>query len=537
MCSKIKKEEYHMKRRLLSIVLSLCLIMTMLMSVPVFAAGGITLNKTQFTGGEPGEATVSGLSAEEIEYGAYLLIAPEGARDSYDEWFLEHVDSLPASNICEFNAPTELGNYEIWLKDGDGNLMARASFSVGAPKAQPGDITVSKSEVKISEPMSVTVNGLTDEMIENDAWIGIEKANTKVQNTGLSTYIGNLPADNTYRFNAPTYFGQYEIRVFSDGVYSQDNAEAYLFGTVPFTVVSSKAQPGDIVISKSPVLPEEKMSVTVKGLTPGEIENDAWLGIAKVGERLENTGHSAYISMLPVNNTYEFNAPYEPGTYEVRVFCSGTMEPEEYEYGMFGTAQFIVSGEAAPSDDIAAGEEGLSTWAAPVVNEAKDENLVTDKVLVDFPAPITREEFCELAVLLYEKMTGTAAPVPASNPFNDTTNPEILKAANLGIVGGVGGGKFAPNNNVTRQEISVMLLRTLKNVMPDISTAAEFKTQFQDVSSIDSWALEAVRFMNANDIIGGSTVNGVSYMLPKGNTTREQAIALVLRMYNTFNKL
>jgi len=526
-----------MKKRMLSIILSLCLILTMFMSVPVFAAGEISLNKTQFTGGEPGEVTVSGLSDEEIEYGAYLLLAPQGARDSYDEWFLEHVSSLPANNICEFNAPTELGNYEIWLKDGDGNLMTRAPFSVVAPKAKPGDITVSKNEVKLSEPMSVTVKGLTDEMIENDAWIGIEKANVKIQNTGHSTYISYLPADNTYRFNAPTSFGQYEIRVFSDGVFTQDNAEAYLFGTVPFTVVSSKAQPGDIVISKTPVLPEEKMSVTVKGLTPGEIENDAWLGISKVGERLENTGHSAYISMLPVNNTYEFNAPFEPGVYEVRVFCSGSMEPEEYEYGKFGVAQFLVSGAAAPSDEIAAGTEGLSPWAAPVVNEAKDENLTTDKVLVDFPAPITREEFCELAVLLYEKMTGTKASAPAANPFTDTTNPEILKAANLGIVGGIGGGKFAPNNNVTRQEISVMLLRTLKNVMPNISTAAEFKTQFQDIGSIDSWALEAVKFMNANDIVGGSTVNGVSYMLPKGNTTREQAIALVLRMYNAFNKL
>ncbi|MDD3705941.1 MAG: hypothetical protein PHC45_07760, partial [Clostridiaceae bacterium] len=315
-----------MNKRVLSIVLALCLMMTMLMSVPVFAAAGISLNKTQFTGGEPGEATVSGLSAEQIEYGAYLLIAPQGARDSYDEGWLDHVDNLPANNICKFNAPTELGNYEIWLKDGDGNLMTRAPFSVVAPKAKPGDITISKSEVKLSEPMSVTVKGLTDEMIENDAWLGIEKVNTKIQNTGLSTYIGNLPADNTYRFNAPTHFGQYEIRVFSDGVYTQDNAEAYLFGTVSFNVVSSKAQPGDIVISKSPVLPEEKMSVTVKGLTPGEIESDAWIGIAKVGDRLNNTPLYAYIRNLPVNNTLEFNASFEPGTYEVRVFCSGVME-------------------------------------------------------------------------------------------------------------------------------------------------------------------------------------------------------------------
>ncbi|MDD3439776.1 MAG: hypothetical protein PHI04_10245, partial [Clostridiaceae bacterium] len=111
-----------MKKRLFSIFLSLCIIMTLFMSVPVFATAGISLNKTQFTGGEPGEATVSGLSDEEIEYGAYLLLAPQGARDSYDEWFLEHVDNLPAYNICKFNAPTELGNYEIWLKDGDGKL-------------------------------------------------------------------------------------------------------------------------------------------------------------------------------------------------------------------------------------------------------------------------------------------------------------------------------------------------------------------------------------------------------------------------------
>jgi hypothetical protein len=279
------------------------------------------------------------------------------------------------------------------------------------------------------------------------------------------------------------------------------------------------------------------MSVTVKGLTPGEIETGAWLGIALSVEKLENTIVDQYISDLPVDNNYEFTAPSTPGTYEVRVFCSSGLENEEYEYGKFGVAQFIVSGTAAETTGYTAGYEGLAPWAAPVVTEAVNENLTTDKVLVDFPSPITREEFCELAVLLYEKMSGAKAATPAVNPFNDTSNPEILKAADLGIVGGVGGGKFAPNNNVTRQEISLMLLRTLKVVMPNITATAEFKTQFQDVGSVDSWALEAVRFMNANDIVTGSTVNGVSYILPKGNTTREQAIALVLRIYNKFNKL
>lgn len=525
-----------MKKKLLSIILTLCLIMTMFMSVPVFAAGGITLNKTQYTIGERGEAKISGLSDEEIEYGAWVGLSPEGERvENTICW--EYLSDLPANNVLEFSAPANLGKYELRLMDGDDNLIATASFSVGAPKANKTDIVLSKSEVKLNEPMSVTINGLSDEMLENDAWLGISPANEKMENTIVTEYIQYLPADNTYRFNAPSTFGKYEIRVFSSGLVSENEYDSVLFGVVTFDVVSSKANPGDIVLSKSTVQPLEKMTVTVNGLTQGEIDQDAFIGIELVNEKIENTIIYEYINSFKIGNVYEFQAPGDPGAYEVRVVCSGTISEDLYSYALFGVAPFVVSGSAAPSNEIAAGEEGLSTWAAPVVNEAKEENLTTDKVLVDFPSPITREEFCELAVLLYEKMTGTKAVLPASNPFNDTTNPEILKAANLGIVGGIGGGKFAPNNNVTRQEISVMLLRTLKTVMPNITTTAEFKTQFQDVGNVDSWALEAVRFMNANDVVTGSTVNGVSYILPKGNTTREQAIALVLRIYNKFYKL
>lgn len=523
-----------MKKRLLSIFLTVCLILTTFMSVPVFAAGGIALDKTNYTVGENGKATVSGLSDQAIDDGAFLAIEETGTRAS-NATVQIYISDLPSDNVWEFEAPIALGSYELMLLDYEYNVINKVAFTVGSPKAQPGDITLSKAEAKLLEPMAVTVKGLTDEQLENGSWLGISKWDEKLMNTIVDAYLLDLPADNTYKFNAPNRFGKYEVRVFSD---SSDNYESTFFGKSEFLVVSSKAKPGDIVLSKTSVSPEEKLSVTVKGLTQGELDENAWLGIAKTGEKLENTTTDVYLMYLPVNNTHEFTAPSEPGTYEVRVFCSGATEtPEEYQYGLFGVAQFIVSGTAAETTGYTAGYEGLAPWAAPVVTEAVNENLTTDKVLVDFPSPITREEFCELAVLLYEKMSGTKAASPTANPFNDTSNPEILKAADLGIVGGVGGGKFAPNNNVTRQEISLMLLRTLKAVMPSITATAEFKTQFQDVGSVDSWALEAVRFMNANDVVTGSTVNGVSYILPKGNTTREQAIALVLRIYNKFNKL
>jgi hypothetical protein len=135
-------------------------------------------------------------------------------------------------------------------------------------------------------------------------------------------------------------------------------------------------------------------------------------------------------------------------------------------------------------------------------------------------------------------MTGNKAVPVAANPFSDTKNPEILKAYNLKIVGGVGEGKFAPNNKVTRQEISVMLLRTLQAVMPNTVVKADFKTRFHDEKDIAPWALDAVKFMNANGVLNGSTLgDGTSYILPKGNTTREQAILLVLRVFNSFYKI
>lgn len=523
-----------MKKRLLCAALLICLICTVFISAPVFAAASMSINKTQFTPNEEVQITVAGLSDEQIDDGAYIAIGKKGIRPENADFHV-YVSDLPANNVYEFDAPYGFGEYEAFLMDYDtASVYDKIEFSVGGSKAKEGDITLSKSEAKLNEPMSVTVKGLTDGQVESGAWLGISKWDEKLENTYHNTYIADLPANNTYEFTAPEKFGKYEVRVFSD--YNAE-PEAGFFGKAEFLVVSSKAKEGDIVLSKTSVNPEEKMSVTVNGISKGEIDAGAWLGIAPANEKLENTYHNAYISDLPVGNKYEFTAPSKPGTYEVRVFCAYGLEDDEFEYGRFGSVQFTVGGSPVPSEELPAGHEGLSGWAATEVNQAISEDLVTDKVLIEFPEDITREEFCELAVLLYEKMTGNKAEPVAVNPFTDTKNPEILKAYNLKIVNGISEDKFAPANKVTRQEISVMLLRTLKAAMPDITATAEFKTKFQDESEIASWALEAVRFMNANDIVKGSTVNGVTYILPKGNTTKEQAILLILRTYNAFYKI
>lgn len=172
---------------------------------------------------------------------------------------------------------------------------------------------------------------------------------------------------------------------------------------------------------------------------------------------------------------------------------------------------------------------GASSWAVEEIDLAVQAGLTTPDILSNFQSSITREEFCEIAVKLYEALSGETAYPVSPNPFTDTSNSEILKAYNLGIVKGVAADKFAPNQNITRQEICVMLLRALKAVHPGANYSASGVGTFADESLIASWAIDAVRYMSKEGIMQGL---GGGKIGPLGNTTREMAILLVYRTYD-----
>ncbi|MGI5971662.1 MAG: DNRLRE domain-containing protein [Oscillospiraceae bacterium] len=172
-----------------------------------------------------------------------------------------------------------------------------------------------------------------------------------------------------------------------------------------------------------------------------------------------------------------------------------------------------------------------SGWAVSEIERAIESGLTVDEILSNFQKDITRREFCQISVKLYEKMTGRTASPAAPNPFTDTSDPEILKAYNLGITKGVAPDRFAPDLPITRQEICVMLTRALKAAIPTLNTSVTDPTVFADEKEIADWAIIAVRYMNSRGIMRGVGSNTIN---PLGNTTREQAIALVLRTYEAF---
>ena len=162
-----------------------------------------------------------------------------------------------------------------------------------------------------------------------------------------------------------------------------------------------------------------------------------------------------------------------------------------------------------------------SQWATGELTKADNEGLIPDILKgADLTKPISREEFCELALLLYEKSTGKS-PAPASpNPFTDTKNPQVLKAFVLGITTGTSATTFSPQVLINREQCATMLYRALRVIAPDGGYSITGVKDFPDQKNISSYAVEATKYMSKLGIIKGD--NNGNFM-PKATTTAQEA--------------
>lgn len=179
----------------------------------------------------------------------------------------------------------------------------------------------------------------------------------------------------------------------------------------------------------------------------------------------------------------------------------------------------------------------LSGWAVSDYQQANEAGLVSYSVVSNnLKDNITREEFCELAVNLYEKLTGEDMIEPEVSPFTDTNSMAVAQAYCYGMVSGTGDNTFTPDRLVTREEMAKMLVSTLTASEVDFSLSDGYADSdaietFSDSDQVSSWAKPAVITMLNYSLMSG--VNEDSFA-PLGSTTREQAISSVNRSYTKF---
>lgn len=172
-----------------------------------------------------------------------------------------------------------------------------------------------------------------------------------------------------------------------------------------------------------------------------------------------------------------------------------------------------------------------STWAQSDVNFALNDNLLDLELLGnDYTKNISRLQFCSVVVRLAEEMTGKTITPAAANTFTDTSSPYVLKAYAAGITSGTSETTFSPDATLNRQQMATFLYRTLryieKNSDYKYTSYTSKLANYADNAQLESWAVESMAFMNALDLIKGTSDTTLS---PNSKCTIEQAIAVAER--------
>ena len=181
-----------------------------------------------------------------------------------------------------------------------------------------------------------------------------------------------------------------------------------------------------------------------------------------------------------------------------------------------------------------------SEWAISEMDKAETYNLIPETLKgKDMTKVITRREFAALSVRLYESITSETLPENLVSPFEDVLDSEVTKAYYLGITQGISDTLFAPEKDISREEVATMLTRTLAACELNIDMNYNKEFRFADDEYISDWAKSSVYYMADKKIILGigdnkfapknTTANEEAVMY--ANSTREQALLMAVRSY------
>lgn len=147
---------------------------------------------------------------------------------------------------------------------------------------------------------------------------------------------------------------------------------------------------------------------------------------------------------------------------------------------------------------------------------------------------ITRAEF----IAILARISGQTMPEAGKN-FTDVKDTNwyakyVTWAVNVGIAKGLNEKEFAPNANISRQDMAAMVARYSDYMKKNISgTNKEIK--FTDEGTIAGYAKESVSAMQKAGIINGVKATDGSYSFaPKNNATRAECSKMIAVLMQNF---
>lgn len=137
-----------------------------------------------------------------------------------------------------------------------------------------------------------------------------------------------------------------------------------------------------------------------------------------------------------------------------------------------------------------------------------------------------------MLVTVLWRLDGETAPKAATTFTDVDVNAyyadAVAWAAESGVVNGIGGNKFDPEGNVTREQIAAILFRYAAFKGVDTAARADL-TAFPDAEKTSAYARDALSWAVAAELVKGTKEGSTIYLDPQGSATRAQVSAIFSR--------
>ncbi len=164
-------------------------------------------------------------------------------------------------------------------------------------------------------------------------------------------------------------------------------------------------------------------------------------------------------------------------------------------------------------------------WAAEYINKLADMHIIEgyEDGSVRPEEYITREQLVKMIVCALDLQNNDIIVRFIDVPESRWSGEYITTAASLGIITGYGNGNFAPTQKITREDMVVILKRSLEKAGIKVNNNSIVK-EFSDSELISDYAAESVFEMVSAGFINGMGDNSFA---PKESVTRAQAAKII----------
>lgn len=230
------------------------------------------------------------------------------------------------------------------------------------------------------------------------------------------------------------------------------------------------------------------------------------------------------------STAYEPNAPFRAGFTFDGWYADRNLK-QKYNFSTPVTANIVLYAKWTGTGETGTGFSDVKTddWFCSAVNYVVGRKLFNGVSDNEF-APNDSLTRAMLVTILYRLDGEPEAEI--GEGFADVESGAYYEKAVAwakanGIVNGITDSEFAPNNNITREQIASIIYRYAKYKGYDVSVGEDTNIlSYEDANKISDWAVAAIQWACGAGLINGRTE---STIVPDGTATRAEAAAIMQR--------